>query len=179
MFVHVHWWHIAVNMRSLCNVMPECEAMFGSRLASAVYLSSGVVSGLLQYAYGRCTQPRTRWYAMGASGALAGIYGAVLTNMWLTNRATLASAVADALWTLVFPWQVEKMHAALVGRNDGTDGVQIGHESHLGGLAVGSALALALEWPVRQAATTNNSDLLRILTSTVFPLSVSVPSAPW
>ena len=151
MFMHLHSWHLAENMLSLWNTMPVCECLLGPGAASAVYLKSGALSGLLQYGYNRCTYGTTEWYGLGASGAVCGVHGATLTTMWLTSRMTLANAVSNAFQAVCVPWLLERMLAPwllermLAPGSSSSSGFTIGHVSHLAGLATGVGCALALE----------------------------------
>ncbi len=71
-FLHGGFLHIISNMLFLWIFGDNVEARFGNILFPIIYLASGVVGGLAQYAF----MPDSTIPMLGASGAVAGVLGA-------------------------------------------------------------------------------------------------------
>ena len=72
MFLHGGFIHIFLNMYSLCIVGPKVEDFFGKWKYALIYLISGISGGLLSVALNGDA------VVVGASGAIFGLFGALL-----------------------------------------------------------------------------------------------------
>ena len=120
-FVHVNWWHIAMNMYALWLIGPPVEAMEGRWRFLALYLVSGVAGSALSLAY---LGPLR--YSLGASGAVFGLLGATLVLGRRFNRDTSVAATIIVLSTVL----------ALA-----IPGLHVDWRAHLGGALAGAAIA--------------------------------------
>lgn len=71
MFIHIGLLHLVCNMYSLYVVGPQLESFFGKTKFLFIYLFSGVVGGLFSVLL-------TEGLSAGASGAIFGLFGALL-----------------------------------------------------------------------------------------------------
>src|SRR5260370_31272252 len=76
-FLHGGWVHLGVNMLSLAAFGAPVERLLGVRRFVLFYLSAGIVSGLVHVLlFSDSPDP-----VIGASGAISGVFGAVLMLM--------------------------------------------------------------------------------------------------
>jgi rhomboid protease GluP len=143
-FVHVGWIHLAVNMWALWNLGALAEMVFGRRLYLIIYLLAGISGNVGSLAW----HPNVT--GAGASGAIFGIAGAVISVLKLADlpipqqavRGTLRSLVSFAIYNLAF---------GVLGNID--------NAAHLGGFGCGLVLGAPLAWTGR--ARVENRALLR------------------
>ncbi len=138
MFAHFGLVHLLVNMWALLNVGPFLERLLGRALFWLIYLAAGLEGGLLSIAWNR-----DRVWSAGASGAVFGLYGAVLG--WLLRekhglprklyRPMLISSLLFAGLTIFF----------------GLSRPGIDNACHLGGFATGFILGWLTALPVDPA----------------------------
>lgn len=124
--------HIAFNMIALWSVGPFLEAMLGRWRFTALYLLSAV-GGSVMYLL-LATPWSAAWFTMlmGASGAVFGLFGAVLVVLRRTGRSArgiVAVLVINAVLGFVLPG--------------------VAWQAHLGGLLVGAALGAAFAYAPR------------------------------
>lgn len=141
-FLHAGILHLAFNGYFLYRIGPWVERHFGSARFAAIYLLSGAGASLASFAL----NPNP---AVGASGALFGLIGAMLPMLY-RNRALIAntgSLIGNIIMTIVFN--------LLIGLSPGID-----NWAHVGGLVCG----LALGWLIspRLAIRERTPDLIRI-----------------
>jgi membrane associated rhomboid family serine protease/Flp pilus assembly protein TadD len=134
-FLHGNFLHLAFNMWALLNLGILGEILFGRRSYTLMYFVCGLTASLVS----------TWWHfhtgsigvvGVGASGAIFGIAGALIPALALQKNArlraalkgNLASILIFVLYTVVFG--LRKAH--------------IDNSAHLGGLAAGLVLGLAL-----------------------------------
>lgn len=124
MFLHYGLLHIAFNMWALLVIGTPLEQMLGRLRFLAVYVLSGIGGGLLSMAFGPLNES-----AAGASGAIFGLFGAYYV---ITRRRGLETGPILGLIgiNLVFSFTF-----------NGID-----WRGHVGGLVVGSLVAIALAW---------------------------------
>ncbi len=84
MFLHIGWFHLAVNMYALYLLGPIYERIYGYARFSLIYIGAGVTGSWLSMAMSQNV-------AAGASGAIFGIAGAML--------------VTGRLYPEVVPWR--------------------------------------------------------------------------
>lgn len=137
-FFHDGITHIAFNMWALSIFGPQLERQAGSVPFAALYVASALAGGAAFY----LTQPFG--IAVGASGAIFGLFGAWLAASYRT-RHTLAGAAS--LRQLLVLLGINLALPLLPGSN-------IAWQAHLGGLAAGFMIAFAWTVPVvrRRAA---------------------------
>lgn len=71
MFLHIGWFHFAINLFALWSLGPLVERMYGSSRFFLIYILSGIIATSASYAFSEAI-------SAGASGALFGLVGALL-----------------------------------------------------------------------------------------------------
>jgi len=122
MFLHANLLHIATNMLSLFFIGVAVEQLFGSGRYAFIYFASGIIAGLTQM----IILPGVPF--LGASGAIAGIFGA-FGALILLRRRTLGPAGNALIGQWLF-WLA--INAFISISNPGIAGW-----AHLGGLVAG------------------------------------------
>jgi rhomboid protease GluP len=149
-FVHVGIIHLVLNMWCLWQLGRMAEGIFGRAGLLAIYAQTAVSASLLAVWWGPL---RT---GAGASGAIFGIAGAVISALYVGNlpvprehaKKTLQSLVAFAAYNLMIGLAGNISNMAHLG-------------GLLGGLAIGAALAHSLPFhsaPVDQYAIPGKDD---------------------
>lgn len=140
MFLHASWLHLALNLVFLAWVGKYCEWVLGRWRFAALYLVSGIAGGVLQY----LTAPMSLAPVVGASGAIAGVFGAyaVLFARSRVDARTvlgvrLSSEVLTASWYAA-TWIGLQLLTALAF-NTGGQGIAIW--AHIGGFITGLLFA--------------------------------------
>lgn len=130
MFLHFSITHIGLNMLSLFFVGSAVEVMYGKWRYLLIYLASGIVGGIVTYFV---MPPNT--IAVGASGAIFGVFGA-LGVFYIVNRQALGAYGRGAIGNWLF-W---------IGLNlvFGFSIPGIGIWDHIGGLIAGMLLGFLL-----------------------------------
>ena len=133
MFIHIGWLHILLNMYALWVLGPLLERIYGYGRFSVIYVASGITSAWLSMELSRAV-------AAGASGAIFGVAGAMLTTGYLHRE------VVPPRWARAFgKWMV-----ILILLNLGI-GLALPHLidnwGHVGGLFGGMALAAIIPPP--------------------------------
>ena len=138
-FVHIGLLHIFFNMWCLWDLGAMCESLYGHWTFGAVYLISGIAASLTSVWW------RPVGVSAGASGAIFGIVGALISSHYLGEfsapgvvvRARLRSVVTFAGYALLF--------GAVSGRTD--------NAAHIGGLVTGLIFGalIALAAPQRES----------------------------
>jgi rhomboid protease GluP len=128
MFVHVSIIHIAGNMLFLLIFGLRAEEMFNIEEYLAIYLLSGLTGNVLTLLYG------FNMLSAGASGAIFGMFGAVI----IYAKRSMNQSIATAL-----------MYAAIMLMLNASAEVNI--LAHLGGLIVGLLLGYSVAATRRKA----------------------------
>jgi membrane associated rhomboid family serine protease len=140
-FVHVGLLHLAFNMWALLNAGVFVERLFGNTRFFTVYLLSAVGGNLASLVW----QPHT--VAAGASGAIFGIYGALIAFLVVQHKSIPPAAVASlGRNALAFVG-----YNILFGLNPAS---HIDMAAHLGGLLTGLLGGCALAYRAEGAAKT-------------------------
>lgn len=126
MFLHANLTHVLFNMWALYLFGPALERRFGSSSFAALYVASGLAGGSLYHAVGRI-EP-----AVGASGAIFGLFGALLAATYRQRHTMAGRAVFSQLMLLL----VINLSLPLIVSS-------IAWEAHLGGLVAGVSIAAA------------------------------------
>jgi rhomboid protease GluP len=138
MFIHFGVLHLAMNMWALWDGGNFVERLYGSGRFVALYAASGLAGNLVSlYIQGN------RAVAAGASGAIFGLYGALLIALW-RERAVLHPH--EFKWLF---WGGAGFAVAMIGFGLLVPGID--NAAHIGGLATGSLLGIALYRPLRPA----------------------------
>ncbi|HEX8986543.1 MAG TPA: rhomboid family intramembrane serine protease [Rhodocyclaceae bacterium] len=150
MFLHFGILHLAFNMWALWDAGQFVERMFGTPRFVLLYAGAGLSGNLLSLAL-----QGNRAVSGGASGAIFGLFGALLIVLWRERRQLRAR---EFRW--LFGGAGVFAAASIVF---GTFVPGIDNAAHLGGLAAGTLLAVVLyrpdhpdaaaAWHVRLAAT--------------------------
>jgi membrane associated rhomboid family serine protease len=158
-FIHVGLLHLAFNMWALLNSGIFVERLFGNARFFTVYLLSAVGGNLASIAW----QPHI--VAAGASGAIFGIYGALIGFLVVQHKSIPPAAVTslgrNALAFVVFN--------IIFGLNPSS---HIDMAAHLGGLASGLLAGCALAYRGEGAAKA--SELKRNLAVALIGLALFV-----
>ena len=134
-FLHFGVVHLLLNSWSLWDAGQLAERMYGHWRFVAIYLASGLCGNLLSLAnHGNAA------VSGGASGAIFGIYGAVLIFLW-RERATLSAQEFKWLFGggLVFGMATIALGFIVQG---------IDNSAHIGGLLTGVMFGIVLAKPI-------------------------------
>jgi rhomboid protease GluP len=134
MFLHFGILHLALNMWALWDVGRLMENLLGPVRFAGLYLCSGIFGNLLSLVV-----QGNQAVSGGASGAIFSLYGALLVFLWRERKQVdrgefrwlFGAALVFTLFTL-------GMGLVIAG---------IDNAAHLGGLAAGALLAVALARP--------------------------------
>lgn len=144
-FLHAGIFHIGMNMLMLMQVGPwVAQRLGGARFLTLFFLSAlgGAAAYLLINAHAQTP-------AVGASGAICGVFGAYFFSVRASWREALADAqVRNAIGVFLF------INVFLAGIASATGFLPIAWEAHLGGFVAGVLAYFALaprvqtgEWP--------------------------------
>lgn len=138
MFMHSGLDHIANNMLTLLFLGTQLEGRLGERRYLTLYLASGVIAGLFFCAVNVLTGSSA--YAVGASGAIFGLFGAFGFMIWrnhvLHGRHDGSPVTEIQLGIYLF----------MLGENIvyGLMAANVANSAHLGGLVAGFLIMRAL-----------------------------------
>jgi membrane associated rhomboid family serine protease len=125
-FLHGGWVHVGVNMLSLAAFGAPVERILQPRRFIVFYLSAGLIAGLIHVlVYPASTDP-----VIGASGAISGVFGAVLMLMRNAGRMTSLLPVAGI-------WIALNIFFGMVGGTPGAGGDPVAWVAHIGGFVYG------------------------------------------
>jgi len=131
-FLHAGWLHLATNMYALWLMGQYLEVQLGRARFVLSYLVCALGGGVV---YTLLTSPETLSFAVGASGAVFGLFGmvgVVLRRMGSSARGIVAVVAINAVLGFVIP--------------------NIAWQAHLGGLVTGVLLGLAMAHAPRGTA---------------------------
>jgi len=123
MFVHFGLLHLAMNMWCLWALGRLCEQLFGSSKYLAIYFIAGIGGSCLSL----FMHPNT--VSAGASGAIFGLAGALLSALLIRKEIFIPEARASLLNNIVF---FVLINLALGASMSGID-----MSAHVGGLVAG------------------------------------------
>ncbi|MCA9394306.1 MAG: rhomboid family intramembrane serine protease [Candidatus Omnitrophica bacterium] len=161
-FMHIGLIHLFLNMWVLNGVGRVVERMFGNALFAVIYLAAGVCGSLASMVY----HPEV--VSAGASGAIFGLYGALL-GFSLRQRRAIPVTVFKEL---------RNSSLAFVGYNVvfGFTVAGIDNAAHIGGLLGGTLLgylaAMPLDITVRKKALAGRLGVTLVAAVVVFGLLV-------
>lgn len=136
MFLHGGVEHILFNMMSLFAVGTLAERLYGSRKYLAIYVGSGLIASVTSLAWA-ALHNNLSGTAIGASGAIFGVAGALVTMRFQPSDvipADLRRRVTSSMAPMI---AVSLPLSALLGAN-------VDSSAHVGGLLGGVMLSLVL-----------------------------------
>jgi membrane associated rhomboid family serine protease len=122
-FVHGGFLHIAFNMWCLWNLGQLCESLYGRWTYAAIYLICGIGASLASAAWHPFVP------SVGASGAIFGLAGALITALKLGEFSVPRSALSGTLRSLGAFVVYNLIFGAIIPGIDNT--------AHIGGLITG------------------------------------------
>lgn len=129
-FLHGGLLHLAMNMLALWQAGALVERLFGRAGYAVLYAGCGVLAGLTSLWW------KPGVLSVGASGAIFGVYGALLAHLWVARHATPLALLRDLRSsTLLFIGFSLFAGFSMPG---------IDNASHLGGLAAGLLLGAGM-----------------------------------
>ncbi len=134
-FLHGGWVHLGVNMLSLAAFGAPVERTLGPRRFLVFYLSAGVVAGFIHVAFNAGSVDPV----VGASGAISGVFGAVLMLLRSAGRMTSLLPVAGI-------WIALNIFFGVFGGTPGAGSEPVAWLAHIGGFVYG-LLAIRLFVP--------------------------------
>jgi membrane associated rhomboid family serine protease len=127
-FLHGGWIHVGVNMLSLAAFGAPVERTLGWRRFVLFYLSAGIVAGLVHVLiYSTSTDP-----VVGASGAVSGVFGAVLFLLRRGGGLTSLLPVAGV-------WIALNIFFGITDLTPGAGGQPVAWVAHIAGFLYGLA----------------------------------------
>jgi rhomboid protease GluP len=134
MFIHFGIVHLGVNLLALWDAGRLVERLYGRAHFLVLYLCSGIAGALASVAWNPWVN------SAGASGAIFGVFGALLAYMLdRRNRVPAAAMRSHAIVTALF---------LAYSLAYGFAGTNIDNAAHLGGLAAGFGLGFMLALPL-------------------------------
>jgi rhomboid protease GluP len=140
MFLHFGFFHLALNMWALYVGGRLAERLFGSQVFALIYFAAGIAGSLSSLLWNPAVN------SAGASGAIFGVYGAMLAFFLRKNSSIPPSIVRQQRWSGI----------AFIAFNlmNGLSRAGIDNAAHIGGLAVGLVMGLVLARPLEPEART-------------------------
>jgi rhomboid protease GluP len=126
MFLHSGFIHIAFNMWCLWDLGALCESLYGRATFAAIYLVTGIAGGVATVGW------HPLGAAVGASGAIFGLAGALVASFYLGEFSLPSSVIKGTLKSLAF---FVVINVLLGGMFPGVD-----NACHIGGLISGAIL---------------------------------------
>jgi membrane associated rhomboid family serine protease len=125
-FLHANLLHIGLNMLCLYMIMPMVEMGFGRLRAFILYGLAGICGALSSALWGEL-------YSLGASGAIFGLFGAMLSYGALRGDATGRRIMIDSA-----KWAALNFGAGLIAP------ISVSNAAHFGGFLGGILVSLAM-----------------------------------
>ena len=143
MFLHFGLLHLLLNMWALLSTGHLVERLFGRTLFAVAYLGSGIAGSVASLLW----HGTTPVWSAGASGAIFGVYGALLGFMLREKSALPKSVFGPLLNSTLFFAGYNLLYGAA---NSGID-----NAAHLGGFAGGFVLGWLLALPLDRSLRTH------------------------
>jgi rhomboid protease GluP len=143
MFLHFGVFHVALNMWALYVGGRLAERLFGSQAYALLYFASGIAGSLSSLLWNPAVN------SAGASGAIFGVYGAMLAFFLRKHSAIPTAIINEQRWSGI----------TFIGFNlmNGFSHAGIDNAAHIGGLSVGFVMGLVLARPLGLEARTRIS----------------------
>jgi rhomboid protease GluP len=162
-FVHFGIIHLAFNLWALWDGGGITERLFGNLRFAAIYFFAGVAGSCASLLW----NPQA--VSAGASGAIFGVYGALLAYM-TAQRGSIPPKTLNRLRISTSTFVVYSLFYGFAQTG-------IDNAAHLGGLAGGFAMGLILARPLNLAAR-GTHDTLRVWLAALLA-AIVLPSAAW
>ena len=162
-FVHFGVVHLAINMWALWDAGRLTERLFGNVGFAALYLFAGIAGGSASMLWNQ------QVIGVGASGAVFGVFGALLAYMTVQR----GSIPANVINRLRASSSVFVVYSLLYGFTQ----AGIDNAAHLGGLVGGFATGLILARPL-DPLTRHRRNVQRALLAALLA-AVTLPTAAW
>lgn len=133
-FLHYGPLHLALNMWALYSAGMLAERLYGNFLFALIYLFSAVSGGLASIAF------QHNAVSAGASGAVFGVYGALLAYLTM-QRGSVPRYAIQPLWSSASSFVLYNIIFGLGHRG-------IDNAAHIGGLVGGAALGALAAMPL-------------------------------
>jgi membrane associated rhomboid family serine protease len=127
-FLHGGWAHLGVNMITLAAFGAPVERLLGVVRFLLFYLSAGVVAGAIHVLFNLGSSD----VVIGASGAISGVFGAVLMLLRQSGRLSSLLPVAGV-------WIALNIFFGIFGGTPGADGEPVAWVAHVAGFVYGLA----------------------------------------
>ena len=138
LFLHFGLFHLSMNMLSLWDGGRLVERMFGTLRFLLIYFASGLAGNVLSL-----IAQGDRAISGGASGAIFGVYGALMSYLWLERHGLHPADFKRLFWgAAVFSAITIFLGFQITGIDNG---------AHIGGWLGGILAGLALARPVHKA----------------------------
>jgi len=155
MFLHGSFFHIAANMWALWQLGTLCEDLYGPWTYLTVYLVTGVAGGLMSAGWHPFTP------SVGASGAIMGITGALISSLYLGDLSLPRAAITPTLRMIVIITAVNLYY--------GFTSTRVDNGAHIGGLVSGLIFGVLI---ARVAPDANNiSRRIAVLLAVTIPVA--------
>jgi rhomboid protease GluP len=166
MFLHIGWWHLALNMIPLLLLGPVLEQIYGYGRYAAIYVGAGISGSLLSMYHGHGVP------AAGASGAVFGVVMATLTAGFVHRDALPHPLVRvfhrSRFAVILVVFIVVELVSGYLSQN-------IDNWGHLGGLLGGALLAFLIPPPKLVAAGSGVQQASSARSPTALLISPSAP----
>jgi membrane associated rhomboid family serine protease len=127
-FLHGGWLHLGINMVTLAAFGVPVVRVLGARRFILFYLSAGIVAGFVHvFFFPASTDP-----VVGASGAISGVFGAVLMLMRYVGSIPSLLPIAGI-------WIALNIFFGVFGGTPGAGGDPVAWTAHIGGFVYGLA----------------------------------------
>ena len=173
-FMHGNFLHLLLNCWAIFMFGREVEQALGRKSFLTLYLSSGVVGGILQVAFGKLlTQVLNNpvFETAQVVGASAGAFGLIAAFAVLYPERPLMLLLffiipvnMRAKFLLLFEGAAALIGIAMAGRAMKEAGTQVAHAAHLGGMITGILfIKYAVHWQWPQFNRTKRPRLQRLV----------------
>jgi rhomboid protease GluP len=160
-FVHAGILHILFNMWALWDCGRLCERLFGNAWFAAIYLFAGICGSFASMLW------RNEAVSLGASGAVFGVFGALLAYTF-RERGSIPPSMLNRLRISTSIFVTFSLFYGFA--NSGID-----NAAHLGGLAAGTLMGFIAARPLEAAARARGH--ARRIALAVLIAAVALPSA--
>jgi rhomboid protease GluP len=165
MFVHIGFLHIAFNMFALLQVGPLMERILGNLAYTVVYFICGLggaIASVTMHPYA---------ISAGASGAIFGLYGALVGFMTVRPKDVPEEVLSGLLKGALSVIGYNVIYGLMSSTTD--------MSAHVGGLLCGYACGLALSLPISlEGAARRTRRLAVVFLSAAFLLSAATLRVP-
>jgi membrane associated rhomboid family serine protease len=125
-FLHGGWVHLGANMLTLAAFGAPVERLLGVVRFLVFYLSAGIVAGVVHV----LSFPESSDVVIGASGAISGVFGAVLMLLRQSGRLSSLLPVAGV-------WIALNIFFGIYGGTPGASGEPVAWVAHIAGFVYG------------------------------------------